>query len=97
MWKILLPNVKKVEVCHHHKVEEVEVKVLKIDSGKISLSNKSDEERAKEAAMDKGISVEVSDATLTLEYALRKAGIAASMYPGTEAPAVEEAAPAEVS
>lgn len=29
IWKILLPNVKKVEVCHHHKVEEVEVKVKK--------------------------------------------------------------------
>lgn len=26
MWKILLPNVNKIEVCHHHKVEEVKVK-----------------------------------------------------------------------
>ena len=26
MRKILLPNVKKIEVCHHHKVEEVKVK-----------------------------------------------------------------------
>lgn len=26
MWKILLPNVRKIEVCHHHKVEEVKVK-----------------------------------------------------------------------
>lgn len=60
--------------------DSVEVKVLDIKSGKISLSNITDEQRARDKAMvNEGIGA-VADATTSLEYAMKMAGLDASKF-----------------
>ncbi len=61
---------------------EIEVTVLEMKSGKISLSNKTDEYRAQEAMFSSSLSVVVPNASNTLEYALRKAGVKATDFSG---------------
>ena len=65
--------------------EEIEVTVLDIKSGKISLSTKTDEYRAQEEKFASGLSVTVPDASNSLEYALRKAGVKATDFSGAAA------------
>lgn len=96
--EIMIPEGKKADSRVDELVtvgEAVEVSVLDIKSGKISLSNKTAEYRAEEEKlMGQGVGVAVRDATTALEYALRKAGVKATMFSGA---AAEEAAEVSVT
>eukprot|EP00193_Tetraselmis_chui_P004077 CAMPEP_0177768972 /NCGR_PEP_ID=MMETSP0491_2-20121128/10036_1 /TAXON_ID=63592 /ORGANISM="Tetraselmis chuii, Strain PLY429" /LENGTH=336 /DNA_ID=CAMNT_0019285875 /DNA_START=99 /DNA_END=1109 /DNA_ORIENTATION=- len=65
--------------------EEVEVTVLDIKSGKVSLTNITEEYRAREKIMVKQGVGSVADASTSLEYALKKAGLTPDMFGGKAA------------
>jgi elongation factor Ts len=63
--------------------DEVAVRVLKVDGEKISLTQKSDEERQPFKAVT--AEVDPSSVTTVMEYLLRRAGITPDMFPSREA------------
>jgi len=62
--------------------DEVAVRVLKVDGEKISLTQKSDEERQPFKAVT--AEVDPSSVTTVMEYLLRRAGITPDMFPSRE-------------
>lgn len=67
--------------------EEISVTVLSINSGKISLTNMTEEFRAREKQMvNQGMGA-VGEATTSLEFALKAAGLDASKFAGRSASA----------
>ncbi|CAG9464836.1 unnamed protein product [Pedinophyceae sp. YPF-701] len=71
--------------------EEVEVRVIKVDGQRVSLTQKTEEER--QPFKSRAAEVDPSEVQTALEYALRAMGIAPDMFPSR--PVEEDAAPAE--